>query len=293
MTGIFTQGPSITARMVVAVLFSLLLMVVDHRQQHLESVRATLSVAVSPLRHIASLPVTASSWLSESFTSRQRLQQENEELRAINFKLMGQQQKLEALETENMRLRDLLDSSLKIGDQIQIAELIAIDLDPYKQQVIISLGSSSGVFEGQAVLDADAVLGQISHVNPLSSTVLMITDPSHALPVEVNRNGLRTIAMGTGRINELELPHLPNNADIQPGDLLVTSGLGGRFPPGYPVAVITQVKNNPGQPFASILAEPSAKLERAHEVLLVRSLTAPRSSNKEATEERTVEGAAP
>lgn len=272
--GMFSQGPSITARLVVAVLFSLLLMAVDHRQNHLESVRSTLSVVISPLRHIASLPVDASIWLSESFASRQRLYQENEALRAINFKLKGQQQKLEALETENMRLRDLLDSSLKVGEQVQIAELIAIDLDPYKQQVVISRGSSSGVFEGQAVLDADAVLGQVSHVDPLSATVLMITDPSHALPVEINRNGLRTIAVGTGLINELELPYLPNNSDIQLGDLLVTSGLGGHFPQGYPVAIVTQVTINPGQPFAKILAKPSANLERTHEVLLVRSLTA-------------------
>ncbi len=261
--------------MVVAVVVSLLTMVVDHRENHLKSVRSTLSVIVAPLHQIASLPASSNQWLSEHFSSRQLLQEENRALRKLNLKLKGQQQKLEALETENMRLRDLLDSSLKIGDQILIAELIAIDLDPYKQQVIINRGDNAGVFEGQAVLDANAVLGQVVRVDPFSSTVLMITDPSHALPIEVNRNGLRTIAMGTGRINELELPHLPNNADIQVGDLLVTSGLGGHFPPGYPVAEVTQVINNPGHPFARILAKPSANLERAHEVLLVRSLTLP------------------
>jgi len=259
--------------MAVAVLVSLLMMVVDHRENHLKSVRSALSVIVAPLHQIASLPAATNALLSESFNSRQLLQEENQALHKLNFKLKGQLQKLKALEAENMRLRDLLDSSLKIGDQILIAELVAIDLDPYKQQVIINRGNNSGVFEGQAVLDADAVLGQVIRVDPFSSTVLMITDPSHALPVEVNRNGLRTIAMGTGRINELELPHLPNNADIRVGDLLVTSGLGGHFPPGYPVAEVTQVINNPGQPFARILAKPSANLERAHEVLLVRALT--------------------
>jgi len=259
--------------MAVAVLVSLLMMVVDQRAEHLKHVRSALSVIVAPLQQIAGLPASSNEWLSESFRSRQRLQEENQALRELNLKLKGQQQKLEALEAENMRLRDLLDSSLKIGDQILIAELLAIDLDPYKQQVIINRGSNSSVFEGQAVLDADAVLGQVIHVNPFSAIVLMITDPSHALPVEVNRNGLRTIAMGTGRINELKLPHLPNNADIQEGDLLVTSGLGGHFPPGYPVAKVTQVTNSPGQPFARILAKPSANLERAHEVLLVRALS--------------------
>jgi len=261
--------------MVAAVLVSLLMMVVDHRENHLKTVRSALSVIVAPLHQIASLPATSGEWLSTSFSSHQHLLDENQALHEYNLKLRGQQQKLEALEAENMRLRDLLDSSLKIGDQVLIAELIAIDLDPYKQQVVISRGSNSGVFEGQAVLDADAVLGQVVHVDPFSATVLMITDPSHALPVEVNRNGLRTIAMGTGRINELELPHLPNNADIQIGDLLVTSGLGGHFPPGYPVAKITQVINSPGQPFARILAKPSANLERTHEVLLVRALASP------------------
>lgn len=261
--------------MAAAVLVSLIMMVADHRENHLQSLRSALSVIVAPLHQIASLPASSNQWLSEYFSSRQLLQEENHALRKLNLKLKGQQQKLEALEAENMRLRDLLDSSLKIGDQILIAELIAIDLDPYKQQVIINRGDNAGVFEGQAVLDADAVLGQVVRVDPFSSTVLMITDPSHALPIEVNRNGLRTIAMGTGRINELELPHLPNNADIQAGDLLVTSGLGGHFPPGYPVAVVTQVINNPGQPFARILAKPSANLERAHEVLLVRTLTLP------------------
>lgn len=258
--------------MVVAVLFSLLLMVMDHRLHYLEPVRSTLAIAVYPLHYLASLPVTASEWLSEAFTSREALQQSNETYRRENLRLKGQLQKLEALEAENMRLRDLLDSSLKVGDQVLVAELIAIDLDPYKQQVLIDRGSSSGVFLGQPVLDANAVLGQVIHVSPMTATVLMITDPAHALPVQVNRNGLRTIANGTGRINELELPHLPNNADIREGDLLVTSGLGGRFPPGYPVARVTRVIREPGQPFAQVLATPNAHLERVREVLLVRTL---------------------
>ncbi len=267
--------------MVAAVVFSLLLMVVDHRQHHLESVRSVLSVVFSPLQHLAGLPVSASHWLSETFMSRRRLLQENRELQRINLQLRGRQQKMEALEAENIRLRDLLDSSLKIGDQILVAELIAIDLDPYKQQAVISRGSRSGVFEGQPVLDADAVMGQIIHVTPFSSTVLMITDPSHALPVQVNRNGLRTIAMGTGRIDRLELANLPNNADIREGDLVVTSGLGGHFPPGYPVAKVTRVVRQPGQPFARVLAEPSANLERAREVLLVRTLMPPQHQEHE------------
>ena len=189
-------------------------------------------------------------------------------------------QQFEALEAENMRLRDLVGSSFKIGDRVLIAELLAVDLDPYKQQVVINQGSLAGVFVGQPVLDANAVMGQVIQVTPMTSTVLLITDASHALPVQVNRNGLRTIAFGTGRIHELELPHLPHNADIREDDLLVTSGLAGHFPPGYPVARVTQVNREPGEPFATVIATPSAHLERTREVLLVWTLTSTLASLK-------------
>ena len=261
------------ARLIVAILVSLALMVIDHRQHHLETVRSLLSFIVSPLHYMAELPVSTTMWLSETFSTRHNLQQENRRLQKENILLQAQQQKLAALETENIRLRDLLESSFKIGDRVLISELIAVDLDPFRQQVLINKGSSSGVYTGQPVLDANAVMGQVIHVNRFTSTVLLITDSSHALPVQVNRNGLRTVAMGTGRIGELNLPHLPTNADIQEGDLLVTSGLGGRFPPGYPVATITEVQTEPGQHFARITARPTAHLDRTREALLVWTLT--------------------
>lgn len=248
---------------------SLALMIIDHRQHHLESVRAAVSTLTYPLQYIASLPLSAGDAISETFSSRTQLQDENRNLKKENLLLQVRQQKMNALETENMRLRNLLESSFKIGDRVLIAELMAVDLDPYRQQVLINKGSNSGVFKGQPVLDANGIMGQVVQVNRSTSSVLIITDTSHALPVQVNRNGLRTIAMGTGRINELALPNLPNNADIREDDLLVTSGLGGRFPPGYPVAKVTSVVREPGQPFASVQARPSAHLERTREVLLV------------------------
>ena len=251
---------------------SLALMALDHRQQHLEGIRSFLSVLLSPLQYLVNLPRTASEWASETLATRESLQQRNQQLVRENLQLQARQQKLAALESENMRLRNLLDSSFKIGDRVLIAELVAVDLDPYRQQVLINKGSSSGIYSGQPVLDAKAVMGQVTHVNRFNSTVLLITDASHALPVQVNRNGLRTVAMGTGHINRLELPHLPNNADIEVGDLLVTSGLGGRFPPGYPVAEVTSVLRNPGQPFTLVEARPKAHLERAREALLVWTL---------------------
>ncbi|MEN8177087.1 MAG: rod shape-determining protein MreC [Pseudomonadota bacterium] len=269
----FTQGPSITSRLVVAVILSILLMVLDHRQNHLESLRSTLSVALYPIQYLASLPVILGGEASDALSSRTEIQSERQRLHEENIQLRARLQKFKALEAENMRLRALLDSSFKVGDRVLIGELIAVEQDPFRQQVLINQGRNSGVFKGQPVLDANAVVGQVTHVNPLTSSVLLITDASHALPVQVNRNGLRTIALGTGLINQLELPHLPNNADIEPGDLLTTSGLGGLFPSGYPVAEVTEVKREQGQPFASVTASTTAHLDRIREVLLVWTLS--------------------
>ncbi len=253
----------------VAVLLSLALLVLDHRFQHLERLRSGLAFVTYPLQYLADLPFTTSRWLDETTSSRETLRAENQSLRERNLRLLADLQKYEALEAENMRLRDLLDSSFKIGDRVLVAELASVDLDPYKQQVVINKGSASGVFRGQPVLDARAVMGQVTHVNRFSSTVLLITDSSHALPVQVLRNGLRTIAIGTGRIDELKLPYLPTNSDIVEGDLLVTSGLGGKFPPGYPVARVTKIDQSPDAPFSNVRAEPRAHLDRSREVLLV------------------------
>jgi rod shape-determining protein MreC len=257
---------------VVAILLSISLMVMDHRYNHLEALRSTLSVLLYPVQYLASLPVLLSESASDALISRGKLEEQRDQLHEENVLLRARLQKFESLEAENMRLRGLLDSSFKVGDRVLIAELIAVEQDPFRQEVLINKGSTSGLFEGQPVLDANAVVGQVTHINPFSANVLLITDAAHALPVQVNRNGLRTIALGTGLINRLELPHLPNNADIQVGDLLVTSGLGGVFPPGYPVAEVIEVKRMPGQPFASVIAQTTAHLDRIREVLLVWTL---------------------
>ncbi len=255
-------------------------MVADQRYHHLEALRAALAVLTYPLQALAELPVTVSRSVTTTLESREQLQSSNDRLREENLKLLARLQKHEALQAENLRLRDLLESSFKVGDRVLVAELSAVDLDPYKQQVVIDRGSTSGVFEGQPVLDAHAVMGQVVHVNPFSATVLLITDASHALPVQVLRNGLRTIAVGTGRINQVELPYLPNDADIREDDLLVTSGLGGKFPPGYPVARVSKVARTPDQPFAEVFAEPRAHLDRSREVLLVWTIR-PQSAAQE------------
>jgi rod shape-determining protein MreC len=260
-------------RLVVALVASIVLMVLDHRQHHLQVVRSALAVVTAPLQRIAQLPVTVVDWATETLATRSRLQEDNAALREANLLLKARLQKLEALEAENLQLRNLLDSSIKVGERVLIGELIAVDLDPYTQQVTINKGAISGVYEGQPVLDADAVMGQVVQVTPFTSRVLLVTDTAHAIPVQVQRNGLRTIAVGTGRTNQLELPYLPINADIREGDLLVTSGLGGTFPPGYPVAEVSTVSRRAGEAFPHVLATPRALLDRVREVLLVWTMS--------------------
>jgi len=248
------------------------LILADHRYHHLDVMRSTLSVVVYPLYYLASFPDMLARKVEGRMAEEEELRKRNQRLRRDNLVLKARLQQFEALEAENMRLRDLLGSSFKIGDRVLIAELLSVDLDPYRQQVLVNKGSMSGVFVGQPVLDANAVMGQVVQTNPLSATVLLITDASHGLPVQINRNGLRTVAQGTGIVNRLELPHLPKNADVRVGDLLVTSGLGGHFPPGYPVARVVDVRQEPGSPFATVTAEPTANLDRSREVLLVWTL---------------------
>jgi rod shape-determining protein MreC len=248
------------------------MMVLDHRYNALESLRASLSVVLYPVQYLASLPASLGESAGEAFASRSEMERELALLRSDNLELRGRLQKFKALEAENMRLRGLLDSSFKVGDRVLIAELIAVEQDPFRQVVLIDKGKTSGLYKGQPVLDANAVVGQVTHINPFTASVLLITDATHALPIQVQRNGLRTIALGTGLINQLELPHLPNNADIELGDMLITSGLGGRFPPGYPVAQVVEVRREPGRPFSSVIAETTAHLDRLREILLVWTL---------------------
>lgn len=253
------------------VLASIFLMTLDHKQGHLENVRSGLQVVVYPIRYLVHLPVDIGRWLSESLSSRQKVLQDNASLRAENTLLQARLQKFADLEAENRRLRALLDSSFKVVDQVLIAELYRVDLDPYKHLIVLNKGSNNSVYVDQPILDAHGVMGQIIQVGPLTSTARLITDPSHVLPVQVNRNGLRTVAVGTGNLHRLELPYLPNNAEIQAGDLLVTSGLGRVYPPGYPVATVLSVTQDPGSEFAHVEAQPLAHLDRSREVLLVWS----------------------
>jgi len=244
-------------------------MVVDHKEQHVESIRKAISVVIYPIQYLVNLPVAVAHWLGESVSSHESLSDENERLRIQHLLFKAQLQKLAALQVENVRLRELLQSSKKVGENVLIAELLAVDLDPFSRQIVINKGTNDNTYLGQPVLDAEGIMGQIVHAGPFSSTAMLITDANHAIPVHVNRNGLRAIALGTGAPDILEIPYLPISADVVVGDLLTSSGLGGRFPRDYPVARITQVTRNPTQPYATVTAEPIALLERSREVLLV------------------------
>lgn len=253
----------------ILVFVSTALMAIDHRQNYLEGVRGGLSVLVYPLQYLVNLPVSASSWIGENLSSRETLLEENSRLKMQHTLFRAKLLKLNAIKAENLRLRELLQSSKKVGEQVLIGELLAVDLEPFTRQIVINKGSRDGVYLGQPLIGADGVMGQIIHLGPLSSTAMLITDANHATPVQINRNGLRAIAVGTGAPDRLTIPYLPISADIVEGDLLVSSGLGGRFPPDYPVAVVSKVEKNPTQPYAIIHVVPTAKLERSREVLLV------------------------
>lgn len=289
MNPLFIRGPSANLRLFILVIVSITLMVLDERQQYMQPVRATLTVATYPVRYLIDLPSSTGNWLSETFTSRRHLMLENEALHQEHLEFKAREQKLAALEVENARLRALLGSTAKVQEHTIIAELVALDMSPFSRQIVLNKGGLHGIYEGQAMIDAQGIMGQIIHVSPLQSTAILITDPKHTLPVEVNRNGLRSIASGTGESNRLILDQLPNNADILQGDLLVTSGLGGRFPAGYPVARVTEVIRNHDLPFAHVSAEPLAAIESSREVLLIARPNRPATESKASPPEKSGE----
>lgn len=224
---------------------------------------------VYPVQLLVDMPIDVVSWSTDNLKSRQSLITENERLRSERLMLESKLQRFAVVEAENRRLRELLESSLKLNQKVLVAELLSVELEPFRRQIVIDKGKRQGAYNGQPIADARGIMGQITHVGAFSSTVLLITDPSHALPVEVNRNGLRAIAIGTGENNMLRLEHIPTNADIREGDLLVSSGLDGRFPAGYPVGEVYDINLGAGDSFADITVKPTARLERSREVLMI------------------------
>jgi rod shape-determining protein MreC len=266
---ILSRGPISLGGFLFFVGLSIVVMWLDQRHDYLSGVRRGLSIAGYGVEVTVSSPFAAWGWLSNYFATRGRLVRENEELRAHERETDLKLQRFEALEQENQRLRALRTSTEHIAEKFLVGEIMQVDLDPYRHRVRINKGSRDGVFQGQAILDAVGVVGQITRVGVYSSEAILITDAEHAIPVQVNRNGLRTIAVGTGNLGQLSLPYLASNSDIHEGDLLVTSGLGGVFPAGYPVGTVKKIDREVAQTLVSIIATPAAALDRDREVLLV------------------------
>jgi rod shape-determining protein MreC len=259
----------------VAIIASVALLITEHQSHKLDSLRATLSVVVDPLKYLVDLPTVLIEHADDAVSSYSTLKDENTRLREEQFIDKTRLLKFDSLEKENIRLRALLENSFKLGEQLLIAELLSINTAPFENIVVVNKGTRFGVHPQQPVLDANGVVGQVFRALPFSSEIMLITDPNHAIPVQVNRNGLLTIAVGSGQINRLNLPFLPNNADIRPGDLLITSGLGGIFPPGYPVGVVDNFTPESTKPFPTITATPKAMLDRNRELMIVWSKSSP------------------
>ena len=253
------------------VVLSVAVMVVDARFTLLKPVRSQMSLVLMQSYWIADLPERLYQGVASQFGSRTELAVENEKLKTENLLLQGRLQKLAALTEQNVRLRELLNSSALVNEKVEVAELIGMDPNPFTHRIIINKGERDGVVLGQPVLDARGLMGQVVELMPYTSRVLLLTDTTHSIPVQVNRNGLRAIASGTGNPERLELRHVADTADIKEGDLLVSSGLGQRFPAGYPVATVKEVIHDSGQPFAIVRAVPTAALNRSRYLLLVFS----------------------
>ncbi|MBP9721776.1 MAG: rod shape-determining protein MreC [Gammaproteobacteria bacterium] len=227
------------------------------------------SLIFTPVYYAVKIPGNLINSSSSYLNNQKQIAAENNILRSENLRLQGMLLQFEAIQQENQRLRDLLKSSEKVSDKLLIAEVVSVIFSPGSQQLVLDQGSNKSVFVGQAVIDANGVVGQVTNVNPLSSRVLAITDINHAIPVEVLRNNIQAIAVGMGSNQQLELMNISNTMDIIVGDILVSSGLGERFPSGYPVGKVIAIDKNPALPFAKIIIEPLAKINQLKEALLV------------------------
>jgi rod shape-determining protein MreC len=266
---IYGRGPSPGLRFTVYALLSLTLMYLDQRARWSERLRFGLAAVAYPVQVAVNSPAAVWHWLTDSFASRTTLRGENlrmqEQLRVLQIAVLRQQ----ALEQENTQLRALHAALPPLVKKWLVAEVIGIEAVPLRQRFIINKGTNDGVHVNQAVVDGTGVLGQVVHAGPWSAEVILITDPEHALPVLITRTGLRTIAVGSGNAHELLLSYLAANSDVKSGDLLVSSGLGGVFPAGFPVGRITGVNREPSQLVAQVQAEPLAQIDRTREVMLI------------------------
>jgi len=273
MNPIFNQGISPVQRLTFVLICSAALIFFDHKMASFETARGYLQTLVSPLQYMANAPKQVMTWASENIITRQQLMTENQDYREQELFFHEQALQLSIVRQENERLRSLLSSPVRGGIKKMFAEILSVDSDPYSHQVVINRGTNDGVYEGQPVLDEKGIVGQILHVGASSSRVILISDISHAIPVRVQRNGLRLIASGSGQIDRLIHNFVPHSADVKRGDLLVTSGLGGKYPEGYPVSRVVLVRTDESREFATIYSQPVAQIDRLRYMLLLSKET--------------------
>lgn len=264
-----SESSSSFARFFAIALACAVIMFADVRTTLLDPVRVGLGAVVTPIQLVASLPARIGGLIDMWLASEAGVRAVNEQLSDENARLRFRMQRMQALEMENRDLRRILSAPQRGDTRMLVGELLEVSLDPYKQNILVNRGAADGLFVGQPVFDPEGLLGQVSGVMPFTSSVVLITDPNHALPVQVTRHGLRAIALGTGEPERLRIVYLTPNNDIRTGDRLVTSGLGGRFPAGYPVARVTEVVEDAGEPFLRVTATPIAKIGHNKHVLLV------------------------
>ncbi|MCK8045829.1 rod shape-determining protein MreC [Shewanella sp. 1CM18E] len=266
MKPIFARGISNQFRLTLAVIMSVILLVANDR---LEPVRNSLSSLLSPLQYVANIPGALLDLSAESLATRNMLAKQNKELLRHQLLMSERLQRFEHLRQENDRLRGLLGSPVHMDAKKVVAEVMEVASDPFRQYVVLNHGSRSGVFVGQPVVDAQGVVGQVVQVSELTSRVLLLSDTTHGIPVRITRNDVRLLAVGTGVLDELELRHVAKSTDVRVGDLLVSSGLGKRFPEGYPVARVMSVEKDDGKSYATVVAQPLAALDRIRYLLLL------------------------
>ncbi|MDD9197079.1 rod shape-determining protein MreC [Aliivibrio sp. S3MY1] len=269
MTPIFGRGPSLQFRLFIAVMVSASLMLADSRLNAFSDVRYLLNSFVAPIHYAANLPRTMFDGMYERFNSRNTLMLENQKLKQEMFMQSSNLLLMEQLKQENSRLRNLLGSPFIRDERKMVTEVMAVDSAPYTHQVMIDKGRIDGVYEGQPVISDKGIVGQINYVGAHNSRVLLLTDPNNSIPVQVVRNDIRVIASGKGHLDTMQLEHIPTNTDVEVGDLLVSSGLGGRYPEGYPVGYISRIDNDNKRPFASIDLETTVEFDKLRYLLLV------------------------
>lgn len=270
-------APSNLTRLILLSALSVALMILDHRGHHLEKIRAGLNVLAYPIQLIAAAPAYVGGGIADFFTTRGTLRQDNEKLLAERQVLNAKVQQFDALEEENARLRRMLGSAAQVADKAIAAELIEVSSEPFTRKIVVAKGSRDGVYVGQSVIDAHGIMGQVTQVASQVSRVTLITDAGHAIPVLDNRSGLRMLIFGTGDPDTLKVPYLTSASDIKEGDLLVSSGMGGTFPPGYPVAQVSRIVNDPNEAFLAVTAKPAAQLNHGKQVMLIWRGAPPKS----------------